>query len=307
MSSKDPVPPIRISSMIISSGLVLLLLAGCSLPSPAISTPIPAIPTALPLVNSPTGLPATATSMPAADTPTTIPASPTPQATATDTPQPTATATVTATPMPTASATPGPMSIVFATGTTAAVVQGSVQPGQVVQYSLAAGQYQPMILRLDSLKGDVILGVLEPNGNKLLDPANKWTYWQWLLPKKETYTIQVIGAATAETYTLTVKVAQLVYFASGATSITLNGSTVKGYVFTYALNCKSGQTMTASLNVPATSATIDIFGLATGSLLAPSAKAITWTGVLLSSQDYLIEVIPVNGAVVNYSLTVSVH
>jgi hypothetical protein len=166
---------------------------------------------------------------------------------------------------------------------------------------------QPMILILGSQNNDVTLGVFEPNGNKLLDPANKWTRWQWLLPKTELYTIQVIGGATTENYTLTAKVAQLVNFASGATSITLNGTTVNGYVFSYALSCRANQTMTATLSVPSSTAYLDIFGLATGSLLSSATKANTWTGVLPSTQDYVIEVIPNNGQVVNYSLTISVH
>lgn len=65
--------------------------------------------------------------------------------------------------------------------------------------------------------------------------------------------------------------------------------------------------MTASLNVPSSTAYIDIFGLATGTLLGFSAKANTWTGVLPQTQEYVIEVVPNNGQVVNYSLTVSVH
>jgi hypothetical protein len=164
-----------------------------------------------------------------------------------------------------------------------------------------------MILILDSPHYDVTLGVFEPDGHKLLDPANKWNRWQWLLPKTEIYTIQVIGGASTENYTLTAKVAQLVNFAAGATSITLNGTTVNGYVFSYALSCKAGQTMTLTLNVPSTTAYLDAFGIATGTLLSSSAKAVTWTGSLPQTQMYVIEVIPANGQVVNYSLTVSVY
>jgi hypothetical protein len=64
--------------------------------------------------------------------------------------------------------------------------------------------------------------------------------------------------------------------------------------------------MTVSLNVPATTAYLDVFGLATGTLLSASAKATSWTGTLPSTQDYIIEVIPVGGEV-NYSLKVTVH
>ena len=58
---------------------------------------------------------------------------------------------------------------------------------------------------------------------------------------------------------------------------------------------------------PPTTAYLDVFGIATGVLLSPNAKATTWTGVLPETQDYIIEVIPNNGQVVNYSITISVR
>ena len=164
-----------------------------------------------------------------------------------------------------------------------------------------------MILIMNSPNNDVTLGVFEPNGNMLLNPANKWTRWQAVLPETEQYKIQVIGGATAENYTLTAKVPQLVNFASGSSSISLNGSTVNGYVFSYAISAKANQTMTVTLSLPTNIAYIDIFGIASGTVLSPSAKVNIWTGVLSQAQDYVIEVIPNNGQVVNYSLTVSVH
>ena len=204
--------------------------------------------------------------------------------------------------------TPVPSSgtIVFTTGTTAAVRTGTIQPGQVVSYTLSAAQLQPMILILGSPNKDVTLGVLDPNGNVLVDPANKFTRWQAWLPKTGIYTIQVIGGASTENYTLTVKIAQVVNFASGATSITLSGKTINGYVFSYALNAMVNQTMTVTLNVPSTTAYLDVFGIATGVLLSPAAKANSWTGVLPQTQEYVIEVIPANGLVVNYSITISI-
>jgi hypothetical protein len=192
-------------------------------------------------------------------------------------------------------------------GTTAAVVPGTVQPGQVLTYTLEAGQSQPMILIVNSPNSDVSLGVFEPNGNELLNPANKWSRWQGLLPQTELYKIQVIGGATTENYTLTANVPQVVNFATGTSSISLTGSTVNGYVFSYAIEASAAQTMTVSLNVPSSTAYIDIFGLASGTILSSSAKATSWTGVLPQTQNYVIEVIPNNGAVVGYGLTVSVH
>jgi len=48
------------------------------------------------------------------------------------------------------------------------------------------------------------------------------------------------------------------------------------------------------------------FRIATGSLLEASANATSWTVGLPQTQDYVIEVNPINGQVVNYSLTVTV-
>ncbi|MGB8214684.1 MAG: hypothetical protein WCE68_14090 [Anaerolineales bacterium] len=267
--------PFRKPSLVMSLAMLLLILISCNLPGMLTPTPIPS-----------------ATPLPPLNTPTLPPPTPTIQPTSTT---------------PTVTATASPANIVFATGATAGVAQGTIQPNQVITYTLSAAQNQPMILILDSPNHDVYLGVHEPDGTKLLDPAKKWTNWQWLLPKTEVYTIQVYGGAIAEKYTLTAKVAQIISFTSGETSITLAGSTPDGNVFSYALVCQTGQVMTVTLNVPASTAYLDVFGLATGTLLSSSKKLNTWTGTLPANEDYIIEVIPVGGQVVNYTITVSVN
>ena len=276
MFIKDPHPIYRKPGLVAGLTMLVLALLACSAPA-LLATPTPQ--------PSPTPLPPQAT-------PTPLPP--------TDTPLPSAT------PKPSVTATPTPMPIVFFSGTTAGVVQASVQHGQVLSYNLSAGANQPMILILRSPKNDVYMGVTEPNGNLLLDPAKKWNNFQWLLPKSEVYTISVYGGAVAEDFILTVKVAQVVNFASGATSMTLNGTTQKGYLFSYALFAKAGQKMTLTLNVPATKAYLDVIGLATGTLLSAGDKDNTWTGTLPADEDYVIEVIPTAGNVINYSLKVEV-
>jgi hypothetical protein len=153
---------------------------------------------------------------------------------------------------------------------------------------------------------DVTLGVLNPDGTTLLDPANKWSYWQWQIPKTGVYTIQVIGGASTAKYTLTAKLAQLIYFSTEPKSVTLHGNTFPGYVHSYAFRLSGGAHMTVSLNVPAGRAVLDIFGIETGSLLSFKAGATSWTGTLPKTQEYVIEVAPIHGASVVYSLTVSI-
>jgi len=251
-----------------------ILLAGCNLPAPS-PTPI-ILPSATPL--------------PPQNTPTSQPPTPTPNA-------------------PTATLTPQPGTIVFAEGATAGVVQGTLQANEVKNYDLSAEKNQALILIVDSPNSDVTLGVYRANGDVMIDPAEKWTQAQWLLPATEVYRIQLTNnEASSVSYTLTAKVAAQINFASGATSVTLAGSTPNGYVFTYAVRAVANQAMTVTLNAPANSAYLDIFGLAFGQLLLdPANKATSFTGTLPSTQDYIIEIIPSSGQVVNYSLTVTIH
>lgn len=269
---KAAYPCSRFIILIVGLFILTFLLAGCNLPM-AIVTPGP--------VPTPTPLPT------AQNTPTAV----IPKATAV---------------IPTATV-PSPTRVLFTTGTTAAVEQGTVQPGQVVKYVLGAQANQPMILLLGSTNQDAILAVSEADGTVLLDPSKKYNSWQWLLPRTEDYTIQVIGGANVETYSLTIKIASRINFTSGSTAATVSGSTVNGYVVSYAIYCKSGQTMTLTLTAPASSTSLDVFGLAYGQLLLKeTAQATSWTGSLPADQDYIIEVVPNAGQMLAYSLTVSV-
>jgi hypothetical protein len=198
-------------------------------------------------------------------------------------------------------------SIAFAPGASSATIKGTVMPGQEVSYTVAGEYNQPLILVLESPKRDAALGVYEADGSVLLSPAKKWSNWQWQLPTAEVYTIKVVGGVTTDDYTLTVKLPQLVYFPTGTSSITLNGSTLGGMLVSYAFRCGAGQAMTATLNTPATKAFLDIFGVATGSLLSYTDHATSWTGTLPQMQDYVVEVVPRGGIWVSYSLTVTVH
>jgi hypothetical protein len=307
MLSKRHFTKIKSYTIMLALILSMLIMAGCgalgsNTPTPVPSTPIPPSPTTEVLMPAATVPAGPAVSQAEAATPTSIPPSPTPE-------PPLATSTLVLSNqqiLPTAISVPPTGNIVFAAGTTATIVQGTLAAGQVATYTLQAGQSQVLVLIMDSLNKDVTLGLFDPNGNILLNPANKWRSGQVVLPTTGLYRIQVTGGATTENFILTVKAAQIVNFASGTSSITMNGITAYGYPFDYSFNCGAGQTMTASLSVPSSTATLDIFeGATSNMLLFESAMATTWSGVLPQTQPYVVEIIPNNFAVVSFSLTVS--
>ena len=216
-------------------------------------------------------------------------------------------ATETLTSTPTATTTTAGSNIVFAPGATAGVRMGTLAPGQIQEFTLSAAKNQPMIVIVDSPQRDVHMAVYEPDGTVLVDPSKGWINFQWILPTTGTYKIQVIGGSTTENYTLTVKVAEQIAVPAGGSPKTFSGSTVNGFVFSYAINCHAGKTMHLTLNVPAGSAYLDVFGIATGPVLDQSLQLTSWSGVMPSSQNYIVEIIPAAGQVVNYSLTISVN
>jgi hypothetical protein len=101
-----------------------------------------------------------------------------------------------------------------------------------------------------------------------------------------------------------VKLPRIVYFSS-SNSITQKSATEQGYIVSYAIYGNFGETLNASLNVPSSTAYLDIFGMQTGSLLNQQDKANSWTGVLPETEMYIIEVIPRGGWIYNYTLTLT--
>lgn len=256
-----------------SVALIVFLVSGCNIPATIVINLPSSTSTTEPIQNTPDSATATLTMTP----------------------------TLTLTPITTGTA------IVFSPGATAAVRTGNLQPGEQDSYTLAAQKNQAMILIVDSQYHDISLGVYRQDASILLDPSFKWNTLQWILPGTETYTIKVIGHTVQEDYTLTVKVASQLNPISAGSSRTITGSTVNGYVFSYGLNCQAGKTISLSLNVPASSAYLDVFGIATGPVLDQSLHLTSWSGVLPSTQNYIIEVIPTAGQVVNFSLIIGIN
>jgi hypothetical protein len=195
--------------------------------------------------------------------------------------------------------------ITFYKGGTAATMLGTIQPGQVISYTVQGGRVQPMILRVESPKNDVVLSVIDPNGVVMLDPSQKWSRWQWKLPVTGTYTIKLVGGAATADYTLTVKIAQIVYFDPGVHTVTKLGQTDLGLLLSYAVYGNEGDSMTVSIDLPADKAYLDVFGMQTGLLLDYNLHATSATVTFPKSQWYVVEVIPRGGGVVTFHLTIS--
>ncbi len=252
------------------------VLFGCNLARTSPSTPTPIFPT-------PAVVQSTSTPAPSRESPTPAPS-------------------------PTAPA-PADVRINFTRGATADVEQGSLMPGASQGYLLRAGQTQPLMVEVDSPAHDVYLSVRgQSSGNVLLDASLKATSFEGILPATQDYLLVLYGGAAQENYTMTVTIPSRIDFAPGAYSADLSGSTPLGLIVSYAIYALQGQTMTLNLAVPANTAALTVYGFEDGEpLLRSVMNATSWSSTLPVTEDYIIQIVPASGGIIQYTLTVTVH
>jgi hypothetical protein len=203
---------------------------------------------------------------------------------------------------------PGATRINFLNGATTGVVSAPIQAGQAQAYVLQAFQAQPMLVNVDSLNHDVTLSIKTQGGTTILNVAAGQTGWQGTLPQTEDYFLSIHGGATTENFTLTVTIPSRIKFAEGTYAAKVSGKTVSGYSVTYTVFAVKGQTMSADLSAFSGKAALTIYGFTDGQ---PYVRSVTeqtsFTFVLPSTQDYIVEVVPMAGSTVNFTLTIKIQ
>ncbi len=198
--------------------------------------------------------------------------------------------------------------ITFAAGATEASVQGGLPAGQSQDFAVSARQGQTMMLDLSSSSNSATLFVWGAQGINPQVIRMTPTGWLGVLPATEDYIIRVSAGSTATNFSLNVTIPQRIVFAPGAIAATVNGTTSARRTVTYLLRASVGQTMTATLNAPADSVGLTIYGLSDGiPLVRAVSGATSFTGQLPGTQDYVIEVVPAVDATINFSLKVIVQ
>lgn len=225
------------------------------------------------------------------------------------------TATSTSTSVPPTSAPAGSSSnlplatrISFATGATFSQAQGTVQAGQALYYVVKALKDQPLTVMLNTPDQSAILSVFGADGEVFLARTQQTTSWQGILPSTQDYYFRVTGGTSTQNFTLSVSIPARIQFESGQTETTLSGTTVGGYGVEYVAYAFGGQQMEVTIDTSPEVAALTIWGFSDGQPYARAQNGVTdFSMALPSTQDYIIEVVPQGGNVVEYEVTIRIY
>lgn len=196
----------------------------------------------------------------------------------------------------------------FATGATYGLAQGTLQAGQTLYYIAKALKDQPMIVMLNTPDQSASLSVFGSNGIMLLPRSQKATNWQGYLPTTQDYYFRITGASSTQSFTLTVNIPARIAFSPGEDEVTLSGETVGGYAVVYTAYAFGGQEMDVTLDTAGEVAGLTIWGFSDGQPYARAQNGVTdFNMTLPSTQDYIIEVVPQGGNVVDYEVKVKIQ
>ena len=202
-----------------------------------------------------------------------------------------------------------PVRIYFAKGATSGGAATTLAPYQVQSYVVNSNGGVPMLVNTNN--ANTTITIFGANDGAVLVPAWSNTKglpgWQGMLPSSQDYVIQAIAPGSSQAINLVVSIPARISFATGATSANRSGSTVKGNVVEYVAWGAAGQTMDLKVTGDGPVCLL-LYGFQTGQwLLYRNQYKTEFTTTLPASQDYIIGVVPYEGTVVNYTLTVAIH
>jgi len=218
--------------------------------------------------------------------------------------------TLTAAPTPTFTPVPGtpiaPLQVDLSEGVRSAVLSSQIGAGETAAYVFRGAQAEPVLLSLSSDAGDATLFLMSQGGTYFLRPG-KATSWRGTLPQAGRYFAGVYGGALPTGYTLSLQLVQRIKFKEGAISAAVSGRTPRGTTMTYSVFAIRGETLVLTLSAADGKAALAVSGFVDGqTYLAASENEYQIKLPVPTTQDYIVEVVPLTGESVSHLLEVLV-
>jgi LysM repeat protein len=195
-----------------------------------------------------------------------------------------------------------PARIQFATGGTAAILQGHLGANSKHYYLVGAGAGRTLEVTLTAPSG-LTLAVLGADGSTIQSASSSLTF-RGVLPKTQDYILLLASGGSAADYGLSVDIPVRIQFAAGATSAALTGTIPANLGQFFILRAAKGQTLNVTA-APQDKLQLIIYGLDGSVLRSGMGEGASFSGVLPSTQDYILVLKSANQAQA-FTLTVSI-
>ncbi len=205
--------------------------------------------------------------------------------------------------------------IQFQPGATSATVTGQLAAHGTDQWIVGAQSEQKFSAQLAFSSGQATQSITDSNGKTILSDSYHATTFTSVLGSTQDYNINVSNSdQTVTNYTLSVTLEdesqpkiQRIQFQPGTTSTTVTGHVIPNGADYWVVKAQAGQTLSVKLALSSGKASVNVSG-ADGDLLKFAQTTFTsFDGKLQTSQDYNIIVEWNEGAVADYSWTLSIQ
>ncbi len=193
--------------------------------------------------------------------------------------------------------------IQFAAGATSAEVQGQLAAGGSPSFVLRLLAHQLLEVNVYPEQG-INLAILGANG--AIIKSSGLPPFRGYVPSTQDYFVTLTSTGAATSFTLQVIVPARISFAPGGTSATVHGSLAPQSFGNYILKASAGQTLNVTTSVSQGQVILVIFGVDGTVLISDHAGATSFTGILPTTEDYLIDVESVGSQTAHFSMTVQI-
>jgi len=189
----------------------------------------------------------------------------------------------------------------FAPGTTNTIATGSLAAEATKRYVFWADKGQVM----DISCSGAYISVTAPNGKRLVNFDQRWTWYRDYISEKGNWTIDIKAGSFDTNYSLYLGIPQRLSFAANTSSLTAKATIPSGKVHNFIFWGNKGQTLTVNV-APGEHLTLAIWHVNGTEVLSVSSKASSFLGTLPEAGDYVIDVYSSSTSSVEVSLDLSI-
>jgi hypothetical protein len=210
--------------------------------------------------------------------------------------------TVSIPPLPPSPEPSGQQRIRFAPGATSATFQGQLKAAESYQYVLRLLAHQ--LLEADVFEQGVSMVIQGADGTMVAQPGT--TGFRGYVPTTQDYLVTVTAGKAPASYTLQLIVPARITFGRGGASGAVQGVLAPQGRGHYVVRASAGQTLSVFTHAGQGEVILVIFGVDGDVLISDHAGAMTFTGKLPTTEDYLIDLVSVGPQPATFTMTVTI-